>query len=48
MGGKRRLTEHLIARYPRHSGYAEVFAGGAALFFMRPPADIEVINVVNG
>jgi hypothetical protein len=26
----------------------ELFAGGAALFFMRPPAEVEVINDVNG
>ncbi|CAG9196010.1 Site-specific DNA-methyltransferase (adenine-specific) [Paraburkholderia tropica] len=48
MGGKRRLADHLIPRFPRHDCYVEVFAGGAALFFMRPPAAVEVINDVNG
>ncbi|RVU49521.1 DNA adenine methylase [Rubrivivax rivuli] len=48
IGGKRRLAETLINRFPPHTCYVEVFAGGAALFFMRPPAEVEVINDVNG
>lgn len=48
IGGKRRLAETLMSRFPAHSCYVEVFAGGAALFFMRHPADVEVINDVNG
>jgi DNA adenine methylase len=48
IGGKRRLAEKLIPQFPPHSCYVEVFAGGAALYFMRPPADVEVINDING
>jgi DNA adenine methylase len=48
IGGKRRLAEHLIPRFPRHECYVEAFAGGAALYFMRPPAAVEVINDING
>lgn len=48
MGGKRRLAKYLLPRFPQHSCYVEVFAGGAALFFKRSPADVEVINDVNG
>ncbi|AWV01972.1 DNA adenine methylase [Burkholderia sp. JP2-270] len=48
IGGKRRLADHLIPRFPAHDCYVEVFAGGAALYFMRPPAKVEVINDVNG
>ncbi|MEX3915959.1 DNA adenine methylase [Paraburkholderia sp. BR10872] len=48
IGGKRRLADHLIPRFPAHECYVEVFAGGAALYFMRPPARVEVINDVNG
>jgi site-specific DNA-adenine methylase len=33
---------------PSHSCYVEVFAGGAAVFFARSPADVEVLNDVNG
>lgn len=48
IGGKRRLADLLIPRFPVHKCYVEVFAGGAALYFLRPPADVEVINDVNG
>lgn len=48
IGGKRRLADILIPRFPAHTCYVEVFAGGAALYFLRPPADVEVINDVNG
>lgn len=48
MGGKRRLADILIPRFPPHTCYVEVFAGGAALYFLRPPADVEVINDING
>jgi DNA adenine methylase len=47
IGGKRRLAHTLLSRFPEHKCYVEVFAGGAALFFLRPPADCEVINDVN-
>jgi DNA adenine methylase len=48
MGGKRRLADLLIPRFPAHTCYVEVFAGGAALYFLRPPADVEVVNDING
>ena len=49
MGGKRRLAKHLLPLFPEHSCYVEPFAGGAALFFLRPqPAKVEVLNDING
>lgn len=48
LGGKRRLFDHLVPMFPSHKCYVEVFAGGAALYFMRPPADVEVLNDING
>jgi len=48
IGGKRRLADRLIPQFPPHTCYVEVFAGGAALYFMRPPAQVEVINDING
>jgi DNA adenine methylase len=48
MGGKRRLADIIIPRFPAHECYVEVFAGGAALYFLRPPAHTEVINDING
>lgn len=49
IGGKRRLADRLIPLFPPHQCYVEVFAGGAALYFLRPvPADTEVLNDING
>lgn len=49
MGGKRRLADRLIPLFPPHECYVEVFAGGAALYFLRPqPAPVEVLNDING
>jgi len=48
IGGKRRLADLLIPRFPPHKCYVEVFAGGAALYFLRPPAEVEVINDISG
>ncbi|MCP4469010.1 MAG: DNA adenine methylase [Halieaceae bacterium] len=49
IGGKRRLADRILPLFPAHTCYVEPFAGGAALFFMRPePAKVEVLNDVNG
>lgn len=49
MGGKRRLADRIFPLFPKHSCYVEPFAGGAALYFLRPvPAEVEVLNDVNG
>lgn len=49
IGGKRRLADRIFSLFPRHSCYVEPFAGGAALYFLRPvPADVEVLNDING
>lgn len=49
MGGKRRLADRLLPLFPPHTCYVEAFAGGAALFFLRPvPAKAEILNDLNG
>lgn len=49
MGGKRRLAKHLIPLFPQHTCYVEPFAGGAAVFFLKPTrAKAEVLNDING
>ena len=49
LGGKRRLADRLLPYFPPHHCYVEPFAGGAAMFFLRPmAADVEVLNDVNG
>lgn len=47
-GGKRRLVNHILPQFPPHKCYVEVFAGGAALYWAKQPAEVEVINDVNG
>jgi DNA adenine methylase len=48
IGGKRRLADQIFPFYPAHKCYVEPFAGGAALYFLRHPAEVEVLNDVNG
>ncbi|MBU59750.1 MAG: restriction endonuclease subunit M [Alcanivorax sp.] len=49
LGGKRRLVDRIIPFLPPHKCYVEPFAGGAALLFNRPmPAEVEVLNDING
>lgn len=47
-GGKQRMTSKILPLLPPHRIYVEPFAGGAALFFTKPPPkcknDIEVLN----
>src|SRR5690606_24766123 len=49
LGGKRRLADRLIPLFPPHECYVEVFAGGAALYFLRPQAaPVEALNDITG
>lgn len=48
IGGKRRLADRIFPLFPPHECYVEPFAGGAALFFLRQPARVEVLNDING
>lgn len=46
-GGKQNLAAKIVSVIPEHRLYAEVFTGGAAVFFAKPPSDIEVLNDTN-
>lgn len=48
IGGKRRLSKYIIPLFPEHTCYVEPFCGAAALYFMKEPAKVEVLNDVNG
>lgn len=49
-GGKRRLAKKLLPLIESrpHTCYVEEFAGGASMFYLRRPAEVEVLNDVNG
>lgn len=47
-GGKQRLAETILSMIPKHRIYCEPFFGGGAVFFAKPPAELEVINDSNG
>ena len=43
-GGKQNLAKRIVALIPKHTTYTEAFAGGAAIFFLKPKVQNEIIN----
>ncbi|GHU32554.1 hypothetical protein FACS1894172_09390 [Spirochaetia bacterium] len=43
-GGKQKMTRWIMKLIPQHSSYVEPFAGGAAVFWAKPPSKLEVLN----
>jgi len=48
IGGKRRLASQILPLFPAHQCYVEPFCGAAALWFMKEPSQVEVLNDING
>ena len=46
-GGKQKLATTICSFIPDHTLYCEPFLGGAAIFFAKPPSEVEVINDTN-
>ena len=47
-GAKWRLAPWIISHFPKHHSYLEPFFGSGAVFFNKPPSNIETINDLDG
>lgn len=46
-GGKQKMVKHILPLIPKHNLYGEPFAGGAAIFFAKENAEVNVLNDTN-
>ncbi len=46
-GGKQLMARYILPMIPEHNLYCEPFAGGAAIFFAKPPSEVEILNDTN-
>lgn len=47
VGGKSKLANKIIATFPQHDCYCEVFGGGLNIFFRKERSKNEIINDIN-
>ena len=47
-GGKQSMAKDFLPLIPEHEIYTEAFFGGGAIFFLKEPARVEIINDLNG
>lgn len=48
VGGKNRIANSIIERFPPHKTYVEPFAGGAQVLFRKEPSAVEILNDLDG
>ncbi|MCP3922981.1 MAG: DNA adenine methylase [Desulfobacterales bacterium] len=48
IGGKSKLSNQIIERFPDHKSYIEVFGGALWVFFRKPVSKYEVVNDFDG
>jgi DNA adenine methylase len=48
IGGKNRVAKKIIATFPKHQTYVEVFLGGGQIFFHKKPSEVEILNDLAG
>lgn len=46
-GGKQNLISTILPLIPNHTTYTESFVGGGAIFWSKPPSEVEIINDYN-
>lgn len=46
-GGKQNMVKHILPLIPEHNLYCEPFCGGAAIFFAKENAEVNVLNDTN-
>lgn len=46
-GGKQTMAKYLIPNIPEHYTYIEPFVGGGAIFWLKEPSNLEILNDTN-
>ncbi len=47
VGGKSKLADKIIAHFPEHERYCEVFGGALNVLYRKPRSKVEVVNDIN-